>query len=320
MGENSTKKRKMMKLASRGKRFGAFCIDAIVPFISLIIFTVTSIMMGFSASGQMGNGFGSDPYSQFGYGYGYGYGYDRASLAGAIVAIVIASIMMVIYLIVQIVFYTKSKTLGKAVLGLQVVSSKSGEPIGFWPMLFREWFVKNASATVFGLGFIWILIDDKNRGWHDKILETYVIDLKESEKLNARSRKRSRPAGPAVQKSGEAVRTSQPLAKYPSEVKSDPAEDKEIKNNVIEVTETIVKTAEETSAKVIQEAHAEPVIEEPSEQPAVIEQPVAAKEQSEPETEETAFTEPEAEITVVAEEPEIKEPEEIKRVGSDEQE
>ena len=55
-------------------------------------------------------------------------------------------------------------------------------------MLFREWFVKAASASVFLLGFIWVVIDDKNRGWHDKILDTYVVDLKESEAVNAASR------------------------------------------------------------------------------------------------------------------------------------
>ena len=38
---------------------------------------------------------------------------------------------------------------------------------------------------MFFLGYIWILIDDKNRSWHDKILDTYVIDVKETESLNA---------------------------------------------------------------------------------------------------------------------------------------
>ena len=87
--------------------------------------------------------------------------------------------MYLFYLAVQIYFYTKSKTIGKAVLGLQVVSSNNGEPIGIGYMILREWFAKKAVGSILGLGYIWILIDDKNRGWHDKIMDTYVVDVKE---------------------------------------------------------------------------------------------------------------------------------------------
>ena len=45
-------------------------------------------------------------------------------------------------------------------------------------MLLREIIVKKASSSVLWLGYIWILIDKYNRGWHDKILDTYVIDEK----------------------------------------------------------------------------------------------------------------------------------------------
>jgi hypothetical protein len=98
--------------------------------------------------------------------------------------------MLIAYAVVQLIFFSKSKTMGKAALGLQVVSSVNGEPIGFWSMLFREWFVKKASASIFMLGYIWVCIDERNRGWHDKILDTYVVDIKESEALN-RPRKTS---------------------------------------------------------------------------------------------------------------------------------
>ena len=47
-------------------------------------------------------------------------------------------------------------------------------------MLLREIIVKKASSSVLWLGYIWILIDKYNRGWHDKILDTYVIDEKPS--------------------------------------------------------------------------------------------------------------------------------------------
>ena len=54
-------------------------------------------------------------------------------------------------------------------------------------MILREWFAKKASGAAFCLGYIWILLDSKNRGWHDKIVDTYVVDLNESEKLAVKS-------------------------------------------------------------------------------------------------------------------------------------
>lgn len=174
--------RKAMKLASRGKRFGAACIDMVIPavscfiaFIAVVVIIVTDMMYG-----NFGYGLGVP-----GFGYDFGYGYNRGPSAGTVTALIISMLISVAYIVIQLVFYNKSKSIGKAALGLQVVSSRDGEPVGFWKMLFREWFVKSASGSVFLLGFIWILIDDRNRGWHDKILDTYVVDLKESEAMNA---------------------------------------------------------------------------------------------------------------------------------------
>lgn len=178
-------KRKVMKLASRGKRFGAACIDMIIPLTSCIISLIAFIvMLAGEFAGNPYYGYGLDP----GFGLGYGYGYNSGPSAGVIITFLISLIISTVFLVIQLVMFNKSRTLGKAALGLQVVSSKDGEPIGFWMMLFREFFVKQASGCVFLLGFIWILIDDKNRGWHDKVLDTYVVDLNASAALSSEHR------------------------------------------------------------------------------------------------------------------------------------
>lgn len=173
--------KRVMKLASRGKRFGAGVIDALIPFISYLVFTAV----------LAANGIRYSPYNGYGYGYGYEFdmGYNYGSrLSGPSAAIItIISLLLIAYVVVEFVFFAKGKSIGKAVLGLQVVSSSDGKPFRFWRMMFREIIVKQASSA-FLLGFIWILIDEKNRGWHDKILDSYVVDLKESEKLNRRKR------------------------------------------------------------------------------------------------------------------------------------
>lgn len=184
--------KRVMKLASRSKRLGAFCIDAIIPFVVMLIFLTAT---GFFKSNYKpygnypfgNNPFGEDPFNGYGYGYGFGYGYGNPGQAmsnSMAMLVVIASFVFLAYLVVQLVFFSKSKTMGKASLGLQVISSKNGKAVGFWMMLFREWIVKSASSRVFLLGYFWVLIDEQNRGWHDKILDTYVVDIKESEILN----------------------------------------------------------------------------------------------------------------------------------------
>ena len=142
--------KRVMKLASEGKRFGAFCIDMIIPVISGILFFIAFILL-IAAYDPFMSGFGYG----YPYGYGYGYGYGQGGLVasgGLTATLIIAILLSIAYVAVQMVFYSRSKTLGKAVLGLQVVSSKDGRPIGFWKMLFREWFVKSASGSVFMLG------------------------------------------------------------------------------------------------------------------------------------------------------------------------
>lgn len=186
--ERLMSRRKAMKLASRGKRFGAACIDMVIPAVSCFIALIAAVM-------AIANEIAYGNYG-YGFGYGYGYGYNSGPSAGVITAFIISMLLSIVYLVIQLIFFNKSKTMGKAALGLQVVSSKDGEPIGFWKMLFREWIVKGASGSVFLLGFIWILIDDRNRGWHDKILDTYVVDMKESEAMNAASGRQASAARP----------------------------------------------------------------------------------------------------------------------------
>ena len=181
--------RKKMKLAARGRRFGAACIDAVVPvvaYITLMVITGGSRMPGYG----------------YGYGYGYGnefsYGYEYGSRLTGAAAVIVAAVGMltVAWAVAEFVFYAKSQSIGKRILGLQVISSIDGKPLGFWKMLFRELIVKSACNVLF-LGYIWILIDDKNRGWHDKILDTYVIDLAESERLATRPAAPQTPPYPA---------------------------------------------------------------------------------------------------------------------------
>ncbi|MBQ1329008.1 MAG: RDD family protein [Mogibacterium sp.] len=241
--------KKVMKLASRSKRFGAGVIDFVIPFVAYLVF------IGVLAA----NGLKYSPYNDFGYGYGYGYGYDfgynyGSRLSGGSAAVLaIISLMLIAYVVVEFVFYAKGKSIGKAILGLQVVSSTNGKPFSFWRMMFREILVKQASGVLM-LGFIWILVDEKNRGWHDKILDSYVVDLKESEKMNLK-KKLERTEEMAY----KAERTATPKEE-PAPAPEKPAEkaETEVKDSETPAAAAAVKAAEPVKEELKKE---EPEIE-----------------------------------------------------------
>jgi uncharacterized RDD family membrane protein YckC len=65
------------------------------------------------------------------------------------------------------------QTLGKRLMGVRVVRL-DGQRMNFRRALLRflGYFV---SFVVFGLGFLWILVDNRRQGWHDKIARTCVV-------------------------------------------------------------------------------------------------------------------------------------------------
>jgi len=145
--------KRTMKLASRGKRFGAACIDMVVPVFAYIVVMIVTHGAGLGQTMPYGYGFGNDFGSGFGYGYGYGYPYGMRVSGAAIAAMIFLSLILIAYMVVQFVFFSKSKSIGKSMLGLQVVSSRDGKPLGFWRMMLRECIVKSADSPLL-LGYI----------------------------------------------------------------------------------------------------------------------------------------------------------------------
>jgi uncharacterized RDD family membrane protein YckC len=67
------------------------------------------------------------------------------------------------------------QTPGMKALHVRVVSDEDGGPIGMGTGLIRlvGYFI---SGLVFYIGFIWILVDKRRRGWHDLMAGTCVIE------------------------------------------------------------------------------------------------------------------------------------------------
>jgi len=72
-------------------------------------------------------------------------------------------------------FWANGTSPGKSILDMKVINKDTRETAGFGTMFLREIIGKAISHLIFCLGFIWILIDDKNQGWHDKLVNTIVV-------------------------------------------------------------------------------------------------------------------------------------------------
>lgn len=80
-----------------------------------------------------------------------------------------------IYAVYGVLFIgLKGQTPGKRVLGIMVVNADGNVP-GIGRAILREIIGKFVSAIALSLGYIWIGIDARKRGWHDYIGGTYVI-------------------------------------------------------------------------------------------------------------------------------------------------
>jgi uncharacterized RDD family membrane protein YckC len=70
-------------------------------------------------------------------------------------------------------FATTGQTIGKAIMGLRVVTI-DGQRMGI-----KRSFIRTLGYTIslapLGLGFLWVLGEDRRKAWHDKIAHTYVL-------------------------------------------------------------------------------------------------------------------------------------------------
>jgi len=83
-------------------------------------------------------------------------------------------IFFLYFCIYHVFFWTVAgKTPGKALMGVQVVTLTGGR-ISVTRSIVRM-FGYFISAIPFFVGFLWIILDDERRGWHDNLAKTCVI-------------------------------------------------------------------------------------------------------------------------------------------------
>ena len=88
--------------------------------------------------------------------------------------------MIVVALLFVFVLYVRAlgktgQTWGRKVVGVKVLGEMTGEPLGFGRALGRVLFASFISGQIFYLGYLWMLWDDKQQTWHDKVVGSVVV-------------------------------------------------------------------------------------------------------------------------------------------------
>jgi len=91
----------------------------------------------------------------------------------------LAVLIVLLGIVAAILYYgftegRTGQTVGKRALGVKVLDSRTGLPIGVGRAIGR-YFAKFLSAIPCGLGYFWMLWDPNKQTWHDKIVGSYVV-------------------------------------------------------------------------------------------------------------------------------------------------
>ncbi len=91
------------------------------------------------------------------------------------VGVMAAVLLPILYVIWYLSLMRQGLSPGKKLLGLQVVDQQTGGIPGFGKMFVREVVGRFLSGIVFGLGYLWAIVDKNAQAWHDKIAGTVVV-------------------------------------------------------------------------------------------------------------------------------------------------
>lgn len=134
------------RLASPGKRLGAYFLDLLIPAIAFVV------MLG-----------------------AFGTGVATETEGGSAAGVLFAFVLFVAYVVWALKLFAHGTTPGKMMLGMRVVK-ENGDAAGFGTMLLREWIGKLISGMLLSIGYLWILFDRDRQGWHDKLASTFVVE------------------------------------------------------------------------------------------------------------------------------------------------
>lgn len=141
-----------IRFAGPGARLVAYIIDAILVavFMFVVVLVFGALVTGAAVSGSAG-----------------------LAVGGGI--LLVLAVLGVAFLYFPFFWARGGQTPGMKVFRIRIVRDRDGGPISGGQALLRllGYFV---NGVVFYIGYVWILIDKRRRGWHDLIAGTVVIE------------------------------------------------------------------------------------------------------------------------------------------------
>ena len=135
-----------LESAGFGLRYGAWMFDFLITLIAIMVFTfiVTAV--------------------------------SRQSVVGSNRDLfLVAGLTLLLFLLNFVVLAgTTGQTAGMRILGIYIVR-ESGKPFTIKQAAVRHLLGYPLSTAVFFLGFLWMLWDPRQQGWHDKLARTIVV-------------------------------------------------------------------------------------------------------------------------------------------------
>jgi uncharacterized RDD family membrane protein YckC len=132
--------------AGFGLRYGAWMFDFLITLIAIMFFTfiVTAV--------------------------------SRQSVVGSNRDLVIVSVLTMLLFVINFVLLAGSngQSAGMRILGIYIVRV-DGRPFTFKDAAMRHLVGYPLSTLAFFLGFLWMLWDPRQQGWHDKLAGTIVV-------------------------------------------------------------------------------------------------------------------------------------------------
>lgn len=95
---------------------------------------------------------------------------DVTTTITVVVGVVTAVLVPLVYYIGF--WMLAGQTIGKWIMGVRIVRT-NGQRLGFGASLLR--YIGYVVSAILLLGYLWILIDDRRQGFHDKLARTFVV-------------------------------------------------------------------------------------------------------------------------------------------------
>lgn len=110
------------------------------------------------------------------------------------VPVVVGALIIIIYFIFSWTAF--GRTIGMALMGVKLVT-KDGKDVALWRAILR-YIGFLLSALCLGLGFLWVLIDNRRMGWMDHLAGTQVLRVRRGIGSPVHRTESAAPSAPAV--------------------------------------------------------------------------------------------------------------------------